>query len=152
LANKSFTSFNDLIKYLQPIVNEVLLDDVKDVVRDEIESSAIEVILNAGEPIWYNRRSSTNSLGSGGIADKAEMEATLIENGVVSIEDTALPSRPWNNGRTLAENLEYGYNDMTHWWDQPRPFIQQSRENLEQNKNHVRSLKNGLIKRGLTVV
>lgn len=143
---------SSLIAYLQPIINEVLLDEVSDTVRDEIESSAIEVILNAGEPIWYNRRSSTNSLGSGGIADKTEMDTILISNGVIEVVDNASSSRPWNNGRTLAENLEYGYNDMNNWWDQPRPFIQQSRENLEQNKNHVRSMRDGLRKRGLTVV
>jgi len=152
MANNAFTSLNSLIAYLQPILNEVLVEDVSPVICDEIESSAIEVVLGAGQPIYYNRRSSSNSLNSGGIADKAEMETTLIENGVIEVIDNASPSSPWNNGRSLAENLEYGYNGMDTWYNQPRPFIKQSKENLQESKNHVHALADGLRKRGFTVI
>jgi hypothetical protein len=151
MTTRSFSNWSQIETYLQSIVNEVLLDEVSDAVRDEIESSISEEVF-IQDPVWYQRRSEGNGLNSGGLADKAEMEAILISNGVVSIEDKALPSKTWNNGKTLAENIEYGYNNMDHWWDQPRPFIANAKENLKQTKAHVDSMRDGLIKRGLDVV
>ena len=121
-------------------------------VKDEIESSISDTVFSAGEPVWYQRRSQYNGLNSGGLADKAEMDATLISDGVIEIIDNAKPSRPWNNGRTLSENIEFGYNQKKNWWDQPRPFIAESKENLKNSKAHADSMRDGLIRRGLDVI
>jgi len=152
MASKQFTSLSQLEAYLQTKINATLLDEVSDAVRDEIESSISEIVFSAGDPVWYSRRSEGNGLNTGGLADKSQMDATLVSNGVVSITDNAEPSLPWNNGRSLAENIEYGYNEMSNWWDQPRPFISNAKENLQQTKSHVDSLRDGLIKRGLEVI
>ena len=65
-------------------------------VRDELESSAIEM-LNEYDPIFYKRRSSTNSLGSGGIADKETMNAELVSDGVIAITPNAERNKDFNN-------------------------------------------------------
>jgi len=148
--NKSFKSIPELNAYLQRQINDTLLYDVSDVVRDEIESSAIDIVLGAGEPLYYQRRSSTNSLNSGGIADKSQMEAALIENGVLRVVDNAETSSPWD--RRLDEALEFGYGSMDKWYNFSRPFIQEAKDNLEETKAHKESLRDGLIKRGLNVV
>ena len=152
MANKTFKSISELNAYLQKKINETLLDEVSDVVKDEIESSISDTVFSAGEPVWYQRRSQYNGLNSGGLADKAEMDATLISDGVIEIVDNAKPSRPWNNGRTLSENIEFGYNQKKNWWDQPRPFIAESKENLKKSKAHVECMKDGLRARGLDVI
>jgi len=152
LTSKTFKSISELNAYLQEKINETLLDEVSDAVKDEIESSISDTVFSAGEPVWYQRRSQYNGLNSGGLADKAEMDATLISDGVIEIVDNAKPSRPWNNGRTLSENIEFGYNQKKNWWDQPRPFIAESKENLKKSKAHVDSMRDGLIKRGLDVL
>ena len=102
LTSKTFKSISELNAYLQKKINETLLDEVSDVVKDEIESSISDTVFSAGEPVWYQRRSQYNGLNSGGLADKAEMDATLISDGVIEIIDNAKPSCIWNNGRTLS--------------------------------------------------
>ena len=150
--SKSFNSISALTAYLQEKINATLLDNVSDAVRDEIESSISDTVFSAGQPIYYNRRSEGNGLNSGGLADKTQMDATLISNGTVEIVDNADSYNPWNNGRSLAENIEFGYNNKENWWDQPRPFISEAKQNLEETKAYVNSMRDGLIKRGLEVI
>lgn len=150
LAGKSFTSLSALTAYLQKQINETLLDEVSDTVKDEIESSISDVVFSAGEPVWYSRRSQYNGLNSGGLADKAEMDTTLISDGTIEIVDNAKPSRPW--GLRLDQAIEYGYNQKQNWWDKPRPFIAESKENLKKSKAHIESMRDGLIKRGLDIL
>lgn len=148
--SNSFTNLAELQLYFQKKINETLLDDVSDAVKDEIESSVTDTVFSAGSPVWYNRRSEGNGLGSGGLADKEQMDTTLISDGVISVQDNASPSRPWD--RRLDQAIQEGYNQKENWWDSPRPFISNARENLKETQAHVSSMRDGLAKRGLTVI
>ena len=156
---KSFNNLKDLESYIISKVNESLKTDVAPVVKDELESSAIDM-LSEYEPLVYPRRSSSNSLDSGGIADKQTMNAELVSSGILSVTPNAQRNREfneypgwgYNTDESLAQNLIEGYGNKQYPWNQPRDFIQDSRENLISNKNHVESLKDGLRKRGLDVI
>lgn len=151
MASKSFKSISELNTYLQQKINTILIDKVSDVVRDELELSAIEM-LNEYDPIIYQRRSSTNSLGSGGIADKETMSAELISDGVLTITPNAernkefsqYPGFGYDANKSLVENLVFGYGNRQYPWNQPRDFVGDARENLKSSKIHVEAMRDSL--------
>jgi hypothetical protein len=160
MADITISSLSVLEAYLTEKINQALLNDVADAVRDELESSAIDVVLGAGEPVIYQRRSSSNSLGSGGIADKNTMDAELVANGVVSVTPNADRNREFSNypglgydeDKSLVANIVEGYGDRDCWWNQPRDFVEEARENLRSTNAHISAMRDALIKAGLKVV
>ena len=151
LTSKTFKNVSELNNYLQQKINVILIDTVSDVVRDELESSAIEM-LNEYNPILYKRRSSTNSLGSGGIADKETMNTELVSDGVIVITPNAERNKDFNNfpgwgydeNKSLAENLVFGYGNRQYPWNQPRDFVDDARNSLKSGKAHVEAMRDGL--------
>jgi len=146
--SKPASSWSELKKLLQPIVNEVMLDEVSTTAKLEEQEHVQEDIYNSGSPIFYQRRGF--GVGSRGLGDISQMESTLIENGTIEIVNNAKPQSNWNTPKSLATNIEMGYGE--DWYSVPRPFQQRTVESLKQNKNHVTALKTGLVKRGLTVI
>ena len=159
MAGKTFKNLQEIEAYLQQKINAVLIDNVADTVRDELESSAIDM-LNEYNPITYQRRSSTNSLGSGGIADKETMNTELVSDGVIAITPNAERNKDFSNfpgwgydeNKSLAENLVFGYGNRQYPWNQPRDFVDDARNSLKSGKAHVEAMKDGLRDLGLDVV
>jgi hypothetical protein len=155
---KSFKSISELNAYLQQKINETLLTDVSEVVKDELESSVSDEVYGAGEPKQYIRR----DLKNGSLGDKNTMNSELISSGLLEVSPDADFNHPFASthggygavdlDKSLTENIEYGYGSKTHWYDIPRPFIQESRDNLKQSQAHVECMKDGLRARGLDVV
>lgn len=146
--SKPASSWSELEKLLQPIINEAMLDEVSTAAKLEEQEHVQEDIYNSGIPIIYKRRGF--GVGSRGLGDISQMESTLIENGTVEIVNKAEPQAYWDTPNSLATNIELGYGNK--WYSVSRPFQQKTVESLEQNKKHVTALKTGLIKRGLTVI
>jgi len=148
---KTFSNLKEIEAYLQQKINAVLIDNVADAVRDEIESSAIDM-LNEYNPITYQRRSSSNSLGSGGIADKETMNTELVSDGVIAITPNAERNKDFSNfpgwgydeNKSLAENLVFGYGNRQYPWNQPRDFVDDARNSLKSGKAHVEAMRDGL--------
>lgn len=164
LATRNITNLKDLEKILQPILNEVLKKNVSEVIKDELESSVLEM-QNEYDPIYYDRRSSSNSLGSNGLADKNSMTSELVSSGTLSVtpeadfnydfaENHGFPSiyGNVNYNKSLVSNIVSGYGDKSHPWNRPRDFVEDARENLRRNKNHVESMKDGLRAKGIEVL
>lgn len=146
---KTFKSWSEIESYLKKQIDDVLNNEVANVVKDQIIESVDEVVYDAGEPVYYQRRGfGDGSLGLGG---RSQMEHT-VSNGLLEVIDNAKAQKGWDNGKSLAENIEYGYGDKYQWYNQPRPFIEHARESLKKNKNHVEMMEEGLEKRGLKVV
>ena len=137
LAGKSFTSLSQLESYIQSKVDQVLDATVSQVVKESVQTAVSTEVYGAGTPVWYKRR----NLRNGSLGDTGEMNHK-VNNGVLTVTDDALPSRPWNNGRTLAENIHYGYGDA--WYSQSRPFMQEAKNILKEDKSHVEAMKDGL--------
>lgn len=163
LAGKSFNNLKELENYIMSKINESLKHDVAPIVKDEIESSVLEM-LNEYDPIYYNRRSSSNSLGSGGLADKNTITSE-VSNGTLSVtpqadfnydfaENHGFPSIYGNvdYNKSLVSNIIGGYGDKSHPWNRPRDFVEDTRKNLRRNKNHVESMKDGLRAKGIEVL
>lgn len=148
MANNTASTWSQLVKILQPIINEAMLDEVATTAKLEEQEHVQTDIYNSGSPIFYKRRGF--GLGSGGLGDINEMESTLIADGTIEIVNKSEPQAPWDTPNSLATNIEQGYGK--EWYSVSRPFQQRTIESLEQNKKHVTALKAGLVKRGLTVV
>jgi hypothetical protein len=154
---KSFTNWSQIEVYLQEKLNDCLQKEVAETVKDELQSSISEVVYGAGTPTKYIRRGFGEN---GGIADKSSMTTELVSNGTITITPDAernkgfsnYPGSGYDSDKSLAFNLEMGYGDKQQWFNQPRSFVQETKDNLKQNKVHVESLRDALIKRGLDVL
>ena len=147
----NFNSIDELIKYVKVQIDDTLDKEVADGVMDEIIMSVDSTVYGAGDPVMYDRRGlSPTSQGLGG---RTQMHHT-VDDGVLEVIDDAQPSNPWDTDLSLAENIEYGYGDASkrEWWNQPRPFIEDARDNMENDKYHVEKMKEGLEKRGFTIL
>lgn len=143
-----FSTIAQLEKFLQQKINDVLNNEVARAVKEEILMAVDEVIYRPQEPERYKRRGlTTSSTGLGGIT---QMHHTM-QNGVLEVTDDAKPFNKWDNGYTLAENIEYGYGQRDTWYNKPRPFIEHARGKLRSNKYHIFAMKEGLGKKGLDV-
>ena len=157
MVNKSFTSLKQLEQYIQQKIDETLLDDVSETVKDELQSSVSDVVYTK-TPTEYIRR----NLKNGSLGDKSTMNSELISNGVLEVSPDADFNHPFASthggygavdlDKSLAENIEFGYGSKTHWYDIPRPFVEESKENLKKSKAHIESMRDGLIKRGLDIL
>lgn len=157
MASKSFKSISELNAYLQKQINSVLLTEVSEVVKDELQSSVSDIVYTE-TPKQYIRR----NLKNGSLGDKDTMNSSLIADGLLEVSPDADFNHQFANAhggygavdldKSLAENIEYGYGSKTHWYDIPRPFVQESRDNLKSSKAHVECMKDGLRKKGLEVV
>ena len=154
---KSFSSLKELENYLQSKINDVLQHETSDAVKDEIQSSVSDTVYTE-TPTQYVRR----NLKNGSLGDKNTMSSELITDGVLEVSPDADFNHQFastHNGyggvnldKSLAFNIEYGYGSKSHWYDIPRPFVEESKENLKKSKAHIESMKDGLRARGLDVI
>lgn len=148
LASKSFKSISELNAYLQKQINSVLLTEVSEVVKDELQSSVSDIVYTE-TPKQYIRR----NLKNGSLGDKDTMNSSLLSDGTLKISPNANFNHLFANTRgygevdltkSLAFNIEYGYGSKSHWYNVPRPFVQETVNKLKDNKAHVEALKTGL--------
>lgn len=144
----TFDSWSALEKHIRKQVNDVLDKEVANAVKDEIIMSVDEVVYGSGSPLVYERRGlSPNSEGLGG---RSQMHHTVSQDGVLEVTDDAEAKNDWD--MNLTEAIEYGYSNRETWYNQPRPFMENARENLRDGKYHVERMKEGLEKRGFKVL
>ena len=148
MANQSFTSWSQLEAYLNKKIQIVLDKNVAPVVKESIQTAVSDVVYGAGIPNIYQRR----NLKDGSLGDVNEMNHEVSGN-ILTVTDDAKSKLPWDNGRTLAENMEYGYGEA--WYSVSRPFINGedgAKNILREDKSHIEAMKDGLIELGLTVI
>ena len=148
MANKSFTNLSQLEAYLNEKIQIALDKNVAPVVKESIQTAVSDVVYGAGVPIFYKRR----NLRNGSLGDVGEMNHEISGNTLI-VTDDAKSKLPWENGRSLAQNIEYGYGE--NWYSVSRPFINGedgAKNILREDKSHIESLKDGLRELGLTVI
>lgn len=148
-----------LQRQLQKMVAAALEDDVAKVVK-EVELAHIQSdVLGSYAPAQYQRRQ------TGGIDDPKNMASYLENPSTLVVENrTPFSHSPLsaNSGDDLAGLIEYGdgwngyHYEYPHEggadpYNKPRPFLQNTREDLSLNRQHVAALKKGLTKRGVKI-
>jgi len=148
LANQSFTTWSQLEAYLNQKIQIALDKNVAPVVKESIQTAVSDVVYGAGIPNIYQRR----NLKDGSLGDVEVMNHEVSGN-ILTVTDNAESKLPWNNGRTLAENIEFGYGDT--WYSVSRPFINGedgAKDILREDGSHIEAMADGLRELGLKVI
>ncbi len=150
---KSFTSYKELEKFIKKQVKKSLENEVAEVVKDEIQSRFSEVVYGSYIPKEYKRRGYTDS----GLGDKSTMTVELVGDDTIKVAPDAERNTSYefagvgyDTSKSLAENIIGGYGNRDYIWNQPRDFIEETKNNLKRNKHHVEALKDSLEKYGVT--
>lgn len=144
-------------KYLQHIIDDVLLTDVAEEIK-HVESGSIQnVVYDSYVPSTYIRRGY-----SGGVIDSRNMVATLKREGVLEVHNIT-PANPQFYGTTnkyLPGLIENGDGYLGYVYDHPcrgapfmksRPFTNETLKRLRKNRVHIKTLSAGLRKRGIRI-
>lgn len=136
----TFKSLNELFAYIEKDIQDTMVNEVADEVKDEMVTAVETSVYRVYDPVQYNRR-----YGNGGLGARENMQVTEMPNGI-SVRDIA----PLDNGRTdyaLDDIVVNGLGRMPF----PRDFYSECKEQLEITGNHKEALKQGLKNRGYEV-
>lgn len=164
-------NLKELEKELYKRINIALDEDVADTVKDVMTDHIIQDVYDAwGEPRAYVRRynQSGNAIGSPfddtdnlGLLNQENIISTMGDNGNLFVQNMTLGSRYYYDadGWHISKNAEQpiaGVIETGRGYDVlgdtvPRPFIQNTHDDLEENHYHTQAMKQGLKKQGLEV-
>lgn len=145
MANVS--SYSQLLKELEKVRDNVMKNEVAKKTKEVVQKNVKEIVYEAGDPLFYTRR----NLANGSLGDINEMEHEY-KDGVLEVTNEASYNTRYIGGgideNSLAYNIEYGYGSKDEWWNEPRPFIEESREDLRNGEFKDAMIK-GLKKEGI---
>jgi hypothetical protein len=147
-----FNNFSDIEKHLQGQLNAVLQDEVSEVIKDEMKTQIYEEVYSVYNPKMYHRR-----YGNGGLGDEQNIQATLVNDGVLAVENIAPFNGSNSSGKSLAgvivsgSGYNFGSKSGNLGYEQPRDFVSATRNSLLDKGAHIRALKAGLKKRGIDI-
>ena len=161
LMGKSFSNFKQLEQYIMEQVNSSLKQEMAEMTKGKISEHVKSDVYNAyPNPTRYKRRGFIE--GSLGLGDVTRMDSKLIQDGVLEVVDNADFNHPFaythegdgdiNTSKSLAFNIEYGYSDRSEPWNEPRPFIEKTKEEIQSKGLHTQIMKSALKARGIDVV
>lgn len=143
-----YTEVDDLMQNIQSDIEDTLADEVLEVIRDiEVEHVYMDVFAHY-HPQIYQRRS------AGGISDRKNIEG-VVKNMELSVYNRTKfdPGYgTYNHGEGLAELINDGnkhyFYDYYGSFIQPRPFIDNTVDEVEHDNRVDWALEQGLKKRG----
>lgn len=159
----AFKSIAALEAKLKSDIKASLASDVYKAVIEAEQDAIDEVVYSAYTPRMYSRREA-----DGGLQDPANMVGSMngmtlsvrnetpASGQVLWICDIAFPP---TSDKDLPAVVEYGIKDeydmypisLNRSYANPRPFTEQTVDDLKENQAHVDALKAGLASRGWTV-
>ena len=148
-----YDDVEELLKSLEADIEDTLMHEVLDEVK-EIELRHVEEdVFDVYKPKIYERRD------SGGIDDPDNIVGTVqnMELEVENITPFASGYGTWNRGVGLTELINEGNSTSGYFYDypgefnQPRPFLDNTIEEIERTDDVEDALARGLNKRKWTV-
>lgn len=148
-----YDDVEELLKSLEADIEDTLMHEVLDEVK-EIELRHVEEdVFDVYKPKIYERRD------SGGIDDPDNIVGTIqnMEMEVENIAPFASGYGTWNRGVGLTELINNGNSTSGYFYDypgefnQPRPFLDNTIEEIERTDDVENALARGLNKRKWTV-
>ncbi|MDR1629235.1 MAG: hypothetical protein LBS36_03350 [Oscillospiraceae bacterium] len=152
-------TLEELNKVLRKKITESLKADVFESIKEVEKKHINSDIYDVYEPTWYTRRKSNGGLidDSNFICDIDESALSLNVINVTPPNESVLGTPYDSSNKTaLLSWIESGsvpniFNNNDYAWMHPRPFVKNSIDDLLINKQHIKILKEGLLKRGLRV-
>ena len=130
---------------------------IQDAMQREVAAEVIKIAKDIVEKDVYKKYKPKSYKRTGEL--KEDFVSNPIANGI------AITNTRSEGGNNISEIIESGegyhyssdkgYNTFDkegRTYETPRPFFENTRNELRKNKQHVQALKLGLIKRGITVV
>lgn len=149
---KTFKNFKEIHIYLQKQIDDSLKTDVAEYVKDELQTGIDDAVYSAGDPIQYKRR----YYSGGGLGDRETMKSKLIKSGELTVtpesERSGAGGRGYEIDQSLSYNIIKGYGDKSQWWNEPRDFIEQTKDNIKSDNTLVEVMKDSLMGKGFDVV
>lgn len=151
-------NLKELEKELYKRINTALDTEVADTVKNVMSDHIRDDVYNKYKPKYYIRRGS-----DGGLADTENLNATLGGDGELFVQNITLGSKTFyskhaegyvpsgNANEFITPIIESGVGYDA--WDEafPRPYVQNTHDDLEQNHYHTEAMKRSLKKQGLEV-
>ena len=153
-------SLKELEKALQEKVDVALLTDVAQTVTEVMQDHIAQDVYDVYNPSRYARRMNENGLlDNRNINSSIDGNTLIVENNTLGSPYYYDPSdkkikKSVNAGEEIVGVIESGRGyDISDWeYDSvPRPFIENTREELKDYEWHKKALKQGLQKQGLEV-
>ena len=155
--DKHFTDINALLADVQKSINKSLKNEVMDAVR-EVELKHIERdVLSVYTPSIYERRS------SGGIDDERNIIGT-VKDGRLTVENVTPFNENYgtrnrgtglgymiNEGGNSEHDYDYGFRTIEAPYSQPRPFIDNTIEQLDKTEIIEDALAKGMKNDGINL-
>lgn len=153
--DKHFTDIDALLADVQKSINKSLENEVMDAVRDVELSHIQREVLNVYSPSIYRRRA------SGGIDDVRNIVGTvkdnklIVENVTPFNEDYGTRNKGTglaymiNEGGNSEHDYDYGFRGVEAPYSRPRPFIDNTVEELDRTEIIEDALAKGMKKDGI---
>jgi len=144
-----FRSLNDLARHLQKQINESLKEDVSEVVVKTMQRHIQEDVYDVYTPVPPEKGGYVRQKYDGGLIDRDNIKVSEIENGI-AVQNMRVDEE---TGKYIAYTVETGtgYDYEFPYSNKPRPFTENTREELKQTGAHAQELKKSLQKKGLDV-
>ena len=150
-------NLKELEKELYKRINIALDTDVADTVKDAMFNHIVSDVYDTYTPKMYQRR-----FDKGGLMDMRNIVATMENDGELLVQNVTLGNPYYydpnlnkvavsvNSNQFISPVIEHGTGyDVVQIF--PRPFVQNTCNDLEQNHYHTEALKRSLKKQGLEV-
>jgi hypothetical protein len=149
----TFSKWSDLEKQLKAKVSETLQKEVFEEIRDVEIENINDIVYSVYEPNVYKRRGS-----SGGIGDRENIQKNMVDDLTMEVtNDTPANLKHKGTDKPLDILIERGHGNPYRYdypsdgeYMKPRKFTEATINDLKQNKQHIKALKEGLKKRGLS--
>lgn len=147
-----------LLKDLKSDIEDTLLDEVLETVRDIEMEHVQDEVFSVYSPTIYERRS------SGGLDDR-ENVVGQVKNGVLIVQNGTPFNEGYgtenkgiglavmvNDGGTYKHDYDYGFRTIEAPFSKPRPFLDNTAEEIERTDDVENALAKGLRKRNYDVI
>lgn len=148
-----------LLKDLRSDIENVLMDEVLEEVRDTEIKHIEEDVYSVYSPSIYKRRK-----GDGGLSDPENIVGT-VKNMELTVENITPFNEEYggrnsgiglgemvNDGGNYLHDYDYGFRGIEAPYSKPRPFLDNAIEEIENTNSVENTLANGLRKRKYDVI
>ncbi|MGR7944285.1 MULTISPECIES: hypothetical protein [unclassified Paenibacillus] len=143
MAKREFSDLKSMFTYLDQQAQSVLKQEVAKKTVEKMQQHIQSDVYDVYDPVLYERKGY-----NGGLIDEDSIEVGLVDDNTLYVENIR-----FDGDREVAEIVEsgQGYTYDFLYNGVPRPFTENTRQELQQTGVLNEVMRNGLSRRGLDV-